>query len=185
MLLKFSEMIGLPIISVSTNEKLGTVRDILFKIPTKEICALIILNKKFMSSLKVVKIKDVINIGKSAVLIQDDQCIMPSKRYFTEVNDVKRYGDEVVEKQIYTDNGIDLGIIQDITFDFETGMLEEFEISDGLVQDLIDGRKMFPVSESIQIEQGIVIVESEKLHALKETQRGLKKLLLERTEETK
>ncbi len=184
MLLKCSEMIGLPIISVSTNEKLGIVRDIVFKVPTKEICAFVILNKIILSSLKVVKIQDIMNIGKSAVLIQDDNCLIPFKRYLNEVNDVKKYGDEIAEKQIYTDNGIELGIIQDITFDFETGMLDEIEISDGLVQDLIEGRKMFPVSESIQLEQGIVIIESEKLHGLKEKQKGLKKLLLERTEET-
>ena len=182
-MLKFSEIIGLPVVSIASGYKIGTVKDIIFISDTKEISALIIHeNRKLMSSPQAIKVQDVIKVGKSAVLVSEEQCLTDLKSFLSSTEFVKQYSKEVKEKRVYTDGGVKLGTIQDALFDFETGMLAEFEISDGLVQDLIEGRKIMPATESIQLEQGIIIVESEKIHQLKDNHKGLKNFFSEREE---
>ncbi|MBZ4645551.1 MAG: hypothetical protein PWR27_1890 [Petroclostridium sp.] len=176
-MLKFSEIIGLPVISISTGNRIGVVKDIIFISTTKKILALIINNKKIMSNTKAIKVEDIVKAGRSAILVKDEKCVI-SLDQLPQLPNMKKYRDEIVDLQVYTDSGVNLGTVQDASFDFEIGMLEEIEISDGIVQDLIEGRKFIPATESIQLEKGIVIVESEKVHQLKTNGKGIKKYLL-------
>lgn len=181
-MLKFSDIIGLPVIHIGEGNIIGTVRDIVFISKTKKITGLIIRTKSIVSSMKVIKAQDIVKVGKSAVLVSSNLCMQPVKEFLSTSTSVKRYQEDISEKQIFTDGGEKIGVIQDAIFNFEAGLLEEFEISDGLVQDLMEGRKVISSKEIIHLDQGIVIIESEKANHLKDKQKGLKKLLLERKE---
>jgi uncharacterized protein YrrD len=166
---------GLPIISIATGSQIGMVKDVVFFPTSKKISALIVNVKKLISSSKAIRIEDVVQVGKSAVLVADEKCMFSIDK-LPKSPLIKSYQEELLDTQVYTDSGINLGVVQDISFDFELGMLEEIEISDGIVQDLMDGRKIIPVTESMQLEKGIVIIESKNVHQLKNNGKGLRKL---------
>ena len=179
-MLKFTDIKYLPVIDASTGRKIGFVKDVLIVPATKEIKGFIISCKNLLYYFKAIKIEHIITIGKHAVLIKDIKYLISLKHFFLKVGEVKRYSDVFIEKQVYTDGGEKIGSIQDALFDFETATLAEFEISDGLIQDLIEGRRVIEAKEIIQLEKGIVMLGREKLKQLKQKHKGLKNLLGER-----
>ena len=179
---KCSEIIGLPVINLSKGEKIGYVKDILIISDTKKIKAFVIHSRNLFSKSKAILSEDIVQVGKNAVLIRDEEKFVAVQELLSSPN-IRSYKEGLVNQPIYTDSGVDLGVVQDAIFNFEIGQLHEIEISDGVIQDLMEGRKFIPVSESLQLEQGIVIVESEKTHNIRDNGKGIKKYIVKGSNE--
>ena len=180
--LKFSDIRALPVIDASSGNKVGTIKDILIVPTTKEVKGFIISCKNLIYHFKAIKIEHIITIGKEAMLIKHGRYMISLKAFLLETGKTQKYSETFIQKQIYTDGGEKVGSIQDASFNFEMGTLEAFEISDGLIQDLIEGRSIIEAKEIITLEKGIVMLEKEKTNQLKPKHKGLKNLLGERKE---
>jgi len=178
-MIKFSKILELPVISISTGERLGTIHDIFFIPGSMKIIVFIIHIKRLITSEKGLPAEEIIKVGKNAVLIRDESKIVDINQLDIP-DDAKSYRKDIAEIPVYTDSGLNVGYVQDAIFNFELGVLAEFEISDGIVQDLIEGRKKVPASESLHLEKGILILENKIISDIKHTGKGLKRLLSER-----
>lgn len=178
-MIKFTKLIELPIISLTSGNKIGTIYDVIFMPDNMQIIAFIIVLKKLFAGKKVVLFKDIETVGENAVFIQNDSKMMNITQWHMP-EDAKSYRKHVSDVPVYTDNGISIGAVQDALFNFELGVLAEFEISEGFIQDLMDGRKKIPVSESIHMEKGILILDNNKINDVQYSGKGLKRLLSER-----
>ncbi|WHH59679.1 PRC-barrel domain-containing protein [Petroclostridium sp. X23] len=177
-MLRFSTMIGLPVISVQSGEKIAIVKDIIFDTQIKKILALAVHCKKVIFNHRIILMENIINIGTSAVLIKNsDGLISYDVLSQSRFKNAKKYMEEFIGTPVYSNNGMNIGDIQDISFDWEIGSLEELQVSDGIVQDIIEGLKIIPVAESIQLEQGIVMIDQQNINDLKYSGKGIKRLL--------
>ncbi|NLY44070.1 MAG: hypothetical protein GX066_08915 [Clostridiaceae bacterium] len=179
---KCSDVIGLPVISLSTGEKIGFVKDILLDSDTKKIKAFVIYSRNIFSKPRAVLSENIVRVGKGAVLVRDREKTV-SVRELMSLPNIRSYKEGLVNQPVYTDSGVDLGVVQDAIFNFEIGQLDEIEVSDGIVQDLMEGRKIISASESLQLEQGIVIVETEKVRAIRKNGKGIKKYIMKGSKE--
>lgn len=59
---------------------------------------------------------------------------------------------------VVTDSGKPLGKVEDIVFDLETGVLRGFELSDGLIQDLVTGRTLLRVPAVYLLGRNAIVV---------------------------
>ena len=75
-MIKFSKLIELPIINVSSGNKTGTIYDVIFTPDNMQIIAFIIVLKKLFVGKKVVLFKDIETVGENAVFIQDGSKMM-------------------------------------------------------------------------------------------------------------
>ncbi|MGE4282273.1 MAG: PRC-barrel domain-containing protein [Clostridia bacterium] len=181
-MLRFSTVIGLPVVSIKSGTKIAVVKDIIFDANTKKLVGLVVHCKKLMFNNKIILIEDIMSAGINAILIEDEDILISSEK-LTQLPNTKKYWEEFIGTPVYSDNGVNIGEIQDVSFDWELGLLEELEISDGVVQDLIEGRKILPALESIELEQGIVIIDTHNMNQLKNSGKGIKKFLLEGSNE--
>lgn len=175
MIRKYSDVLGLPAISAKNGMKLGTVKDVAFCKDNKGVIGFIL--EKDVHSLKgnVVLLRDVLSLGNDALIIDESNGLMEYRKF--------KKTPEMLEQmhlrgfKIYTHSGDDIGIVQDILFDYRTGKVEGVQVSDGLVQDLLMGRNILPFLGKVEIGDMNILVDNEAVEEMMHTGGGLRKRL--------
>lgn len=173
---KYSEVVGLPVICISCGKKAGIVEDVVFCPGTRTVKGFLFERKGYEVSKKAILLTHVVNIGDGAVLIED------CKR----INVLKKMGQdngfkdnrELRGLRIYTKSGQDLGIVKDILFDYKTEAIEGLEISNGLIQDIFEGRNILPMIGRVEFAEEHIVVEREAAEEMISTGGGIKRKLL-------
>ncbi len=172
---KYSEIIGLPVICASGGKNIGIVKDILFCPESKEVKALLLEQKGFRVKKRIILIKDVINMGRDAVMVEDSKCIVEMSKA-EKTGELGKRG-LVRGLNVFSREGNNIGAVEDIIFDSTTGHIEGLEITDGIFQDIINGRKIVPVIGRVEFGSENIILDKEAIEEIMETGGGIKKLL--------
>jgi len=175
MLRKYSEVLGLPVISARDGFKIGTVKDVIFNNEKK--CVLAFLMDKGIYAVKgnVILLNSILSLGNDALII-DDPLNLIEYRHFKKLYNLNERTN-LRGLRIFTQTGEDLGIVQDVLFDYKTGKIEGVQVSDGLLQDIIMGRNILPFFGRVEIGTGNILVESEAVEEMISTGGGLKSIL--------
>lgn len=73
---------------------------------------------------------------------------------------------DLLDRQVITTEGVVVGQVHDLYFSPETGELQAIEVSDGLIRDLVQGRRLLPWSgEMVWGEKVIVSRKGEEKDA--------------------
>ncbi|GGF78845.1 hypothetical protein GCM10010912_24880 [Paenibacillus albidus] len=156
--MRLQEMIGLAVYEVEEGNEIGTIVDVMLDSNWK-ITGIELESKSFFTShVKVVAWEDIVAYGEDAVMIRSKESIVKAESdhipytFLLGKNKLK-------ELQVLTTTGTILGRISDVYFDQKLGnTIVALEISDGLVTDLIEGRKWLPCSEEMSIGENAVMV---------------------------
>ncbi|CQR57669.1 PRC-barrel domain-containing protein [Paenibacillus sonchi] len=156
--MKLQEMIGLAVYEVEEGNEIGKIVDILLD-SNWNITGIELESKAFFSShVKVVAWEDIVAYGEDAVMIRSKESIVKADTDhipYTFLLGKKKLKD----LQVLTASGTILGRVSDVYFDQKLGnTIVALEISDGLVTDLIEGRKWLPCSEGMSIGENSVLV---------------------------
>jgi uncharacterized protein YrrD len=171
---KYSEVTGLPVIAIDTGKKVGTVRDILFCTGEKLVKGFLLERKGYEIEERAVMLRDVVSLGSGAVVVNDRSCILSVKKLAI-AEGLKDIG-AVKGLKIYTRSGKDLGVVKDALFDCKTGRLEGVEVSDGVLNDLVEGRNIIPLFGKVEFSEEIILVDREAAEEMTSTGGGIKKL---------
>ena len=142
---RITELIGLPVLSLDNGKQVGEVQDLVVEIGNPVIRGLLISDEAWFSKSQSVCFADVFRIGADAIMLRDASCLSPHTL-------LEREGclrvQELIEKTIYTETGLYLGIVSDIFFVPLTGELIGYEVSDGILADFLFGRKAMPLPQA-------------------------------------
>ncbi|KXS42492.1 MULTISPECIES: PRC-barrel domain-containing protein [unclassified Candidatus Frackibacter] len=151
------EIIDLPVINLQTGEEIGAIEDVVFDPEEKRIVGLIINNKSLFQGSRMIAYEELHSVGEDAVTIEDDSVL-------TKLDDTKEFltgpNGSVIGSRVVTDDGKELGNIEDIILDSTNGQINGYEITDGLVQDILDGRGRLQVSDDLKYGKDVVIVSN-------------------------
>lgn len=166
-MMKFKNVIGLPVVCVEDGKKVGRVGDIIFSPENKSVLAIILEKKGVELCRKAVAIEDVVSLGDDAVIVNDVSCIKKVTR--------KEYikNRELQGLHIYTKDGKELGIVKDILFDYRNATIEAFEISDGLIADIFTGRRILPLFGKVEFGEDSILVGNEAIDEITTTGGGI------------
>lgn len=173
---RYSEVVGLPVICVDTGKKAGVVKDMVFCPDTREVKALLLEHKGVEINGRIIFLKDIANISRDAVVINDASCIA---RYGKAEDSGQLQGKrEIRGLKVYSKSGNELGIVKDVLFDQNTGIIEGVELSDGLLQDIVQGRNILPLLGKVEFGSENILVESEAVEEMTNTGGGIRKKFL-------
>lgn len=177
MLHRYSEVLNLPVVCANSGKKAGVIKDIIFCPENKEVSAFLLEHKGLEIKKKVLRLKDILSLGDDAVIINSADCIksLGKASYSTEFKDEGN----ILGFRIFTRAGQELGIVKDVIFDWQTGRIEGFEISDGLLQDIMQGRKILPLFGKVEFGEENVLVEKEAVEEMGYTGGGIKNRLFD------
>lgn len=131
--------------------------------------------KSYELNKKVVLSKDIINLGKDAVIIKDLSSLQ-TLRKVKKTDEFTEKG-EVIGLRVYSKSGEDMGVVKDVIFDYKSWTIDGVEISDGLIQDIVKGRSVLPLIGKVEFGESILLVDKEAVEEMTETGGGLKNII--------
>ncbi|MDK2820144.1 MAG: hypothetical protein PWP31_109 [Clostridia bacterium] len=130
---KGRELVGLPVINEDEGDEIGRVRDILFE--ENQIKAFILDNGNWLRHPRLVYFHDLKDKGPKTFTIVNKNVLKQ------EIPEGMKRWQEIKGFRIYNTAGQDLGLLEDLIVELPSGEIIALEISTGLINDLIDGRK--------------------------------------------
>jgi len=173
---KYSEVVGLPVICADNGKRVGIVEDVIFCPQIRRVSAFLLERRGYELEKKVILLKDVLSLGKDALIINNCDCMTTLKK--AESSGEFQGRGQIRGLRVYSRSGDDLGFARDILFDYRTGVIEGVEVSDGLLQDIFQGRKIIPFFGKVEFSEENILVDREAVEEMKSTGGGIRKRLL-------
>lgn len=161
---KLQDVIGLPVLDIGSGKNIGVVKDLYFN-QKGELKGLALEKEGFFKKIHFLSFEDVGSIGDDAVTIS-------SKDLLTPLHENDQYYSFQLGKNIYkelpviTTNGHELGHIKDVYFMEEVGKIIGYEISDGFLSDITEGRRTIKVPQKLIIGEDAMIVPKNEINEI-------------------
>jgi uncharacterized protein YrrD len=159
--MKLQEMIGLSVFDVDNGKEIGKVLDVLLSEDWKISGVMLEGKSLFSPHIKAVLWEDIIAYGEDAVMIRNQQAVRRMDADHIQLTFALGKG-KVKELPVLTSDGVMIGHVSDVYFDQNLGnTVTGFEISDGFISDLVEGRKLLPLTADIMKGENAVMVPAQ------------------------
>ena len=130
------DVVGLPAYAEATGAEVGRVAEVLCSREAAHVIGLLLEPRGRRR--RVVPFEEVATIGCSAVMLKNP-VVLPTGEG-PRLREVRRRTAEVVGRRVLSADGQEVGVIDDLVFDGETGRVLGFLVSGGLIHDLLQGQ---------------------------------------------
>lgn len=175
---KSSQIIGLPVLCGDSGKKLGIVKDIVYCPSSKEVKGIILENTGWRMGKRLIFFDSIKSFGNSAVIVSGPACAMPLRKARGDGR-LKNKG-EILGLRVYSKKGEDMGVVKDVLFDPKTGIVEGVEVSDGYIQDIVQGRRIMPLFGKVEFGDEAMLVDKDAVEEAESTGGGIRNWLLEK-----
>lgn len=151
------EIIGLPVIDLSSGQRVAEVKDLVCDQSEQRITALIVGRGNLWRKAKIITWESIYSVGTDAVTIASSNVIAPAAKLAGNQHTGNRY----LGKQVLTTSGQYLGRVDDIAVNQISGQIVGCVLTDGIVGDFISGRAIIPLVESAVMSADNMIVPDE------------------------
>lgn len=152
---------GIPITSLKNGERLGYLDNALYD--ENNLVKGFIVETEGNISFKINKnyiyLEDILKLNKEICVIYSRDNIHKYKSKSNLKTSCEL--DDVIGKDVLSENGNNIGVIKDIIFDLGTGALEGLEISKGFVNDLVEGKNVIFLRDGVEFAEEYVIAKGE------------------------
>lgn len=160
MIVKGDKVSELNVLAINTGEKIDTVKELIYDPEQNRVRGFLIDEGGWFSEAKVILIDDVKSIGKDALMVDSTEAIKRASDVRGKVAFIAEEGHYLTHTRVITEGGNELGKVTDIYFDSETGNVIEFEVSQGVVEDVKGGKKRFRLEDIVTVGKEATIVRS-------------------------
>jgi uncharacterized protein YrrD len=172
-MLKGRDILGKPVVSYDTGERINTVKDLVFDQNDNQLLGLLLEESGWLSSAKVILLKNVQAIGPHAVIVPSKDSIVNANEIAV-LENILKHNNILKGTHIMTTDGRDLGKMIDLYFDEKTGSVEGYEVSGGLFADAYSGRSFVPAIQTLKIGEDVAFVPSQTADYMEEQVGGIK-----------
>jgi uncharacterized protein YrrD len=153
MLLQASQIIGLPIGSTDTQERVGTISDIVVDPDSGQLLGFVV-KTGFLSGTKVLSFHDVTGLDHAAVLVRNADVVLPPQ----EVAPIKSTLAEkrpLLGQRVVTEGGTRLGKVVDMVINAESAMATKLYVSHLLEERIV------PLDKVIKVTKDRIVVKDD------------------------
>lgn len=157
MMKKSRQLNNMIIIDEKTGAFLGRVKDTIFKPGFRYILGFSISCGKWHKGRKAIKIGNIHKIGADMIISDKLNCIVETGSC-PELMNALSEKERVMGLRVVSDCGEELGFLDDILIDENGFSIEGYCITDGIVEDIINGRTIIPYSDGMVFGRDAIIV---------------------------
>jgi len=150
------DLLGLPVVEKETGKQLGTIQEIVFNLKQAIVEIMIITDADWFVGRKGIYFEDLFRIGRDAVMVRNRRLVCEVKEEEPLLH--PWYVRDLQNKEIITETGLTLGNLADVFYNQVDGEIQRYELSDGIIADLLYGRASIPLPQSQAIGTERVIV---------------------------
>ncbi|HEX3031712.1 MAG TPA: PRC-barrel domain-containing protein [Bacillota bacterium] len=155
--IKGRKVTGLPVLEREQGSTLGAVRELLYDDEGRRVEAVLLEEGSWFKGAKVVRWGDVLDVTENGVTVPS-QTVIQDTREEKELADLSKHRQGLRGYKLINDAGEELGIIEDILFDPVTGHVLGCELSQGVVQDLLEGRWEALLPEDLVVRENTLLI---------------------------
>jgi uncharacterized protein YrrD len=160
MLLKGNEVIGLKVVTINEGKEVGKIKDIVYDAEDNKVKAFILSEGGLLGNTRIILYSSIKSIGKDAVMIvSPDSIFRAEKAKDNKTTEIAKGDQYLVNTKLISESGDDLGKISDILFNPIDGKVEELEVSTGMMDEMIAGKKKVKVSDILTVGKDATIVK--------------------------
>ena len=148
-------LLGLPILEICCGTQIAETQEVVVSLEEKSVIGIVTQKEGWLTETKGILLRDIFRIGRDAITIYSDHVIRVLK--LKDTREICLCG-ELFDKPVFTETGLNLGFITDLFFETTTGEVKSYELSDGLITDLLRGRMVMPLPAAQIINQERMIV---------------------------
>lgn len=163
------------IINNNTGEQIASIKDIIFSEKKLRVLAFVISEGGIFKDEKIIRYENISNIGKDFVSIDKDNIIEKLKD-FPSLEDINEKQNKLLGLKVIIEDKEVLGYINDIIFDEKSGNITGFYLTDGIIQDILEGRNTIPYMEDMIITEEAVIINKKFKDEYEKNKENYKKL---------
>lgn len=154
---KARDLIGLPVLTVESGKQLGQAKDILVD-STWNMKGIVLETKNWFSSMRYIRWSDIIAAGEDAITIPNENVILDLEQG-AELTPLVEGNHKIKGLPVVTVGGHQLGMVEDVYLGRNWGtQIVGYELSEGFISDLKEGRRWLPAPESAVIGEDAIIV---------------------------
>lgn len=148
-------LLGLPILEICCGTQIAETQEVVLSFEKKSVIGIVTQKEGWLTETKGILFCDIFHIGRDAITIRSDNVIRSLDFKDTMENCLSG---EMFDKPVFTETGLNLGFITDLLFETATGEVKSYELSDGLITDLLRGRMLMPFPAAQIVNQERLIV---------------------------
>lgn len=154
---KGREILGLPVVALSTGTRVGVVGDLAIDLDRKVVAAVLLADKSGESASRLIPFASIHRVGPHAVMIEDEARVVPASER-PQLQALVESPVKVVGLDVLTEGGRLLGKVSDVVVDDQSGDIQEYEISAGPLRDVVAGRSYVSASAQMASSNELMIV---------------------------
>jgi len=158
---KVLDVIGLPVLDTSSGKMIGSVKDVYFN-EQGQLMGIAVEPKGIFSKVAYLAFEHIGAIG-------DDAVTVGTKRFLSPLDTIDHFHGFYSGKSLFkgipmmTTNGQELGHVEDVYFKEELGRIVGYELSDGLLSDITEGRRIIQFPHRMIFGEDAMIVPQEEV----------------------
>lgn len=158
-MLKGRELLSLPVVTLKDRIQIGEVKDLIYDHTKNQVIGYLIEPGGWLRDGKGFLHIDLVRRDEDCLIINDESVVRKLST-IPELKEIKESQNDLRGLRVEQENGHILGVIQDLVVDGETGEILGYEVSDGFIQDLLDGRVTISI-RNISIDENKVITSQD------------------------
>jgi uncharacterized protein YrrD len=166
---KSQEVIGLTVTAKESGQQLGAVVDLLFN-DTQQFVGCMLEHCGWWRHRQFLPAENMKQTGKDAIMVENAEILVP----FTKKEEAYTcflIGEKSLKgRPVMLESGTFLGLVQNVYFSIEMGTLVGYELTNGLLNDLREGRKLFQAEDPVDWSKQMLI-PSDTGYVLKDAHR--------------
>lgn len=159
--MKYSEIQGMPVVSVQGADELGHVDDLYLDLGQSRILALRVNLSGLFSGHRALQWKDIQSIGQNAVTVASSSVLQQARDLPALENAVG--WQSVRGMKVMTEGGDEVGTVSDLDLDPATGHIESYLLQEGFLDRLQHKERLIPSSAVVSTSSHMLVVNSQAL----------------------
>ncbi|WP_281888944.1 PRC-barrel domain-containing protein [Paenibacillus sp. YYML68] len=164
---RIRDVIGLPVMNVQSGKQIGEIKDIVVD-ESWHVQSFVLTTGHWFQEATCIRADDALSLGEDALTVDRDDCVQP----LAECKGWKLLvggSHHVKGMPMMTVNGQQLGCVEDVYLDGDMGkQVIGYELTEGFISDLREGRKWLPMPEYVKIGEDALIVPVHASESLEE-----------------
>ncbi len=152
--IKSQDIVGKPVISLQGEEN-GTVLKVIVDPVSKNVAGLTVSSKGLFKDAKGVEFSAIRSFGEHAVIVESSDNILPISN-LPSMEKILRDKD-IYNSRAVTSQGKFIGTVDDFYFNADTGHIEKYILSGGLIRNLVKGKASIPAAAVTLIGKDLLI----------------------------
>lgn len=172
---KASELLSLYVVDNSRRKKICKIKDIIYSETKDKIIGFKINNNMFKKNSKIINFDEILFIGNDSIVINNKEDVKTTNNTMTSLSHYE--SQNILDYEVKYEDGETIGYIKDIIVDENNGKILGYILTDGIFEDLINGRNILPNLKDINYLDDSIIVPKSIKDKFYENQEIYKKML--------